>query len=108
MSYFLTLGFVPFALAKLLMFLAPLALVEWARRRNPKFVMRMLRCGIVLYLGIYCAGVYKINSVSQRDPVQDQYAALIDQWASKPASKSGLLFRKTNILSEIPTVLRAE
>jgi hypothetical protein len=107
MSYFLDLGYIPFALAKLLMCLAPLALLEWARRRNPKFVLKMLRCGIVLYLGIYCVGVYKINAQYQ-DPLQAQYAALISRWASQPASKSTMLIERTNVLNEMPVDLHLE
>jgi hypothetical protein len=108
MNYFLNWGYVPFIGAKLLMFLAPLALLEWARRRNPKFVTGMLRFAIVLYLAIYCAGVYRINTAPSRDPLQAQYAALIDRWASKPASKSSMLVNRTNVLNMMPADLHLD
>src|SRR5436309_15545389 len=67
MSYFLEVGFGPFILAKTAMFMIPIALLEWARRSNPKFVIGTLRCGIALYVGIYTMGVFSINANRNRD-----------------------------------------
>ena len=102
MSYFLEFGYVPFILAKTAMFMVPIALLEWARRRNPNFVIGTLRCGIALYLVIYTVGVYGINANRQQDQERSHYAALVQKWADMPVSKSADLQRQSNILNMIP------
>lgn len=61
MAFFLERHLWAFVLVKAAFCLVPLAFLEWARRRNPRFVTQALRIGGALYLGLYCAGVWKAN-----------------------------------------------
>ena len=62
MAFFLHAGGTPaFIAAKLVLFLAPLFIAEWARRRSPRFVRGALRLTILAYLTLYVFGVAQIN-----------------------------------------------
>src|SRR5579871_5090942 len=52
-----------FVEAKSLLVIGPLIILEWTRRRRPRFVLAMLRMTIALYLGSYCAGIWRINHI---------------------------------------------
>jgi hypothetical protein len=63
MAWFLTHGGIPaFVLAKCALLIVPLSIMEWARRRRPRFVHTILRCGIAAYIALYGFGVRHINS----------------------------------------------
>ena len=83
MRYYLHLGYLPFIAAKSLLVLGPLIVLEWARRRRPVFVQSMLRCAIVLYVGLYSGTVWNAN----RSPsVMDDRVAIemLADWAGQP------------------------
>lgn len=61
MNFYLQKGVVPFILAKCAMFLFPIMIIEWARRHNPRFVLRMARFAIAAYIGLYAVVVAKEN-----------------------------------------------
>jgi hypothetical protein len=50
-----------FVVAKLMLLAGPLAILEWARRRNPRFVMFALRTAIAGYVVMYGVGYYRLN-----------------------------------------------
>jgi hypothetical protein len=47
--------------AKIALLLGPLSVLEWARKRNPRFVSGALRGAIGAYLVMYGIGFYKLN-----------------------------------------------
>ncbi len=55
------MGLAAFIIAKLICLLGPLLVLEWARKRNPRFVAGALRTAIVGYLGFYIAGYMQLN-----------------------------------------------
>ena len=61
MAPLLQLGPIVFIQAKLLLLLAPLAVLEWARRYRPRFVHRAVNCGIAAYVVLYGAGIAHLN-----------------------------------------------
>jgi len=61
-GYFWEMGLLAFILAKLFCMVGPLAILEWARRSRPVFVVRALRFAILCYLGAYSIGVLTLNS----------------------------------------------
>jgi hypothetical protein len=87
MRYYLSLGYLPFIAAKMLLVLGPLAVLEWARRRRPEFVQSMLRCAIVLYVGLYASVVWTANHMPKE---QEDLAAidLVVHWAGQPTTPS--------------------
>lgn len=97
MNFFLAQSVVAFIMAKILLFMfAPLAVLEWARRRRPQFVRAMTRLAIFAYLGAYGVVVWRINHPSDRqtgvlytaaqlDRMSDAQLAAVEEWsASKP------------------------
>lgn len=82
MSAFLALGVVPFIFAKAALVALPLIILEWARRRSPQFVSSMLRLTIVLYLGFYGAGVWRLNSVNPMERPADRLTDAKIEWAA--------------------------
>lgn len=56
------MGLLVFIAAKLVCLLGPLSVLEWARRRRPRFVSLALRSAIVGYLALYCIGVSHLNT----------------------------------------------
>ncbi len=87
MRYYLNLGYLPFIAAKALLVIGPIAILEWARRRRPEFVQSMLRCAIVLYIGLYSSVVWTANRMPKE---QEELAAidLVIHWAGRPTSPS--------------------
>ena len=61
MSACLSRGVLFFVVVKLLSFVPFVVLVEFHRRRNPRFVRTVTRCTILLYLGIYTTLFIKVN-----------------------------------------------
>lgn len=57
MAYFLSLGAVPFIVAKIATFAPAVMAAEWYRPYNPGLISRLLRWVIVGYLVTYIAGV---------------------------------------------------
>lgn len=93
MRFYLERGIVPFALAKMLLFLGPLAVLEWARRRNPRFVRTMLRLGIALYVGAYGGVVWRINRPGEPIPTEAQLIAMKEWAESAPTAQDIALMR---------------
>ena len=61
--YFWNQGVPVFVAAKYVFLLGPILLLEWARRRRPRFALWGLRTGVLAYLFLYGAGVASINSM---------------------------------------------
>ena len=59
-------GPIAFVGAKLLCLAGPIAILEWARRHNPAFVLSASRMVIVTYLACYGVGVASLNSPAAR------------------------------------------
>lgn len=55
------MGLTVFIMAKIAMLVGPLYVLEWARKRNPRFVDWALRGAIVAYLIMYGVGFAKLN-----------------------------------------------
>ncbi|MCC6730653.1 MAG: hypothetical protein IT208_15075 [Chthonomonadales bacterium] len=84
MGYFLDRGVLPFVAAKMVLLACPLAVLEVARRRRPRFVTSMLRLGIVLYVGFYSAVVWHTNAPrGERRYTEEQRLAVVS-WAESP------------------------
>ena len=64
------MGLVAFILAKMAMLVGPLCVLEWARKRNPRFVNWALRGAIAAYLVMYSVGFVHLNrTVARADQV---------------------------------------
>jgi hypothetical protein len=50
-----------FAVMKLVLLAGPIFLLEWARRRRPKFTLNASRFGIGAYCGMYAIGFLHLN-----------------------------------------------
>jgi hypothetical protein len=59
--YYLALGPHWFALGKVILLAGPIVVLEWARRRQPRFTLWASRLAIVAYLGLYSVGVLHLN-----------------------------------------------
>lgn len=53
MSFYLDQGWDALIGVKLLLVIFPIFIAEWGRRYHPRFVRRMLRLTIAMYLGVY-------------------------------------------------------
>lgn len=62
MRFYVELGVPAFVAIKLLLYLAPLYLLEVLRRYKPGFVLGVLRAGIAGYLLVYGIGVLRVNT----------------------------------------------
>jgi hypothetical protein len=60
-AHYLSMGLGWFALMKLVLLVAPIYLLEWARRRRPKFTLNASRFAIGAYCGLYIIGVAHLN-----------------------------------------------
>jgi len=60
-AHYLSLGLGWFAFMKLVLLAAPIYLLEWARRRRPKFTLNASRFAIGAYCGLYVIGVAHLN-----------------------------------------------
>jgi hypothetical protein len=61
MAFYLKYGWLAFVGVKCLLFVPALFIAEWYRRHNPRLVTGTLRLVIVLYVGLYSAGVFTLN-----------------------------------------------
>ena len=64
--HYWNMGLQAFIAAKAICVAGPLFILEWARRRNPRFVSWALRTAIVCYLCLYGIGVAKLNAPAAR------------------------------------------
>lgn len=62
MRFYVDLGVPTFIVVKSLLIFAPLYLLEMLKRHKPKFIVALLRVGIVGYVFIYGAGVIQANA----------------------------------------------
>jgi hypothetical protein len=63
MNYYLHQGIGPFIFAKLILFVIPLCVAEWARRHRPKFVQQALRFAVGAYLLAYVSVFIQANDI---------------------------------------------
>jgi hypothetical protein len=98
MRFFLEQGLIAFILAKAMFCLGPLALIEWARRRNPLFVRGALRAGIALYLGFYGTVVWKINAPTEDRTYTHAEMAAIYEYAAMPVTNEHLAALRTRMV----------
>ncbi len=56
------MGLFAFIVAKSVCLIGPLLILEWASKRNPRFVRQALRSAIVAYLAFYSIGFLKLNA----------------------------------------------
>ena len=61
MAYYLHQGIPVFIIAKLVLCLGPLYLLEYARRHRPRMVMMSMRVAIAAYLCAYVGGISQLN-----------------------------------------------
>lgn len=61
------MGLAAFITAKIALLVAPLAILEWARARRPRFVSFALRGAIGAYLGMYAFGCVRLNDPANAD-----------------------------------------
>ena len=64
LGYYMRAGLLPFAAAKALLTLGPLAVLEILRPRSPRFITAALRVGIGAYVAVYVVGVCQINATA--------------------------------------------
>ena len=57
------MGLSVFVLAKIVLLVGPLTVLEWARHRRPQFVSWALRSAIVAYVVMYGVGFARLNTV---------------------------------------------
>lgn len=70
------MGVTVFVCAKIALLLGPLCVLEWARKKNPRFVSCALRSAIAAYVVMYGIGFYKLNYKSSHEvEVSDQFIA---------------------------------
>lgn len=60
------MGLAAFIIAKMLLLVGPLVVLEWARKRNPRFVNWALRGAIAAYLIMYGVGFAHLNNPTAR------------------------------------------
>jgi putative effector of murein hydrolase len=65
MSYYLDHGVVAFCIAKLILFIPPIFIIEYARRHRPVFAKIALRTCIGLYLFAYVSTFIQVNGLGR-------------------------------------------
>lgn len=80
MGFYVSLGIPTFIVVKTLLFFGPLFVLEVLRRHRPRFIVGLLRAGILGYLLVYGVGVWQVNSASASAIAPD----LLYQQASRP------------------------
>ena len=73
LRFYADLGLPAFISVKTLLFFGPLYVLELLRCHRPRFVVGMLRAGIVGYLLVYGIGVFHVNSTAAEAPPQVQF-----------------------------------
>lgn len=91
MRFFLLQGVIAFILAKCLLFVGPLVILEWARCQRPVFVRSMLRVAIAGYIGMYGVGVWKINAQARAGIPSDREIDAIIRQCAIPVTKEDVL-----------------
>jgi hypothetical protein len=76
LRFYVDLGLIWFVAAKCLFSLAPIVGLEALRRASPRFVVRLMRMGIVLYLVSYGMGVWHANAQASAEERGGQYAVM--------------------------------
>ncbi len=61
MRFYLGHGVLAFILAKSILVLAPITVIEWARQHKPRTVRALTRVGLASYLGIYAFLFLTVN-----------------------------------------------
>ena len=80
-SRYWEMGASAFIAAKLIMLACPLLVLEWARKRNPRFVTFALRGAIAGYVLMYGAGYMHLNGKSAfQDELARTYVAPTPQF----------------------------
>lgn len=88
MCIYLDHGVWVFIAAKVALVAGPICVLEWARRRKPAYVTRMLRCTIAAYVALYGTGVWRLNTRPACSAQElAQYSRMI-QWASQPPTQT--------------------
>jgi hypothetical protein len=88
------LGPLAFIGAKILFLAGPIAILEWARRHNPQFVLRASQAVIVAYIACYGLGIAKLNSpAAQGQPLHGPAAPVAISRSARVAFLHGQLKR---------------
>ena len=84
MAYYLHQGIPVFVIAKLVLCLGPLYLLEYARRHRPKMVMIAIRTAIAAYLCAYVGGISQLNDFA----IQAKARNVSMAWIESPYTMS--------------------
>lgn len=71
MSFYLDQGWNALIGVKLLLVIFPIFIAEWGRRYRPRFVRRMLRLAIAMYLGIYVLAFANVDIMASARQLTD-------------------------------------
>ncbi len=98
------MGIAAFVGAKVAMLIGPLSVLEWARRRNPRFVSLALRSAIVGYVGMYGVGYARLNYIENAHPTFTATIGHRHMMSRRFAERMRRGFRsaRQNIVSERP------
>jgi uncharacterized protein YqgC (DUF456 family) len=83
MDFYLKLGIPAFVLAKMLLLVSPLVILEFARRHRPQFTQRAMQVAVALYLGLYGVVVFRLNGSEQISPMMAAQIENIERWAER-------------------------
>ncbi len=77
------MGLFAFIVAKGVCLVGPLLILEWASKRNPRFVRQALRSAIVAYLAFYSVGFLKLNApLANADEIPEANGAVYTNTAT--------------------------
>ncbi|MFQ3611274.1 MAG: DUF5658 family protein [Fimbriimonadales bacterium] len=103
MKFYLGHGVWAFILAKSVLVLAPIVVIEWARQHKPRTVRAMARVGLMSYLGIYAFLFLTINVSGMAhgnalgyDPAE--YPPI--DWEAIQREREGLPYQELSQISE--------
>ena len=71
MQFYLDSGIYWFVFFKVLLYAAPIFVLELLRRRRPRSIRHILRLGVVLYLATYGLGVWQSNQPTSPQPLSE-------------------------------------
>jgi hypothetical protein len=77
-AHYLDMGSLCFSLMKIIMLAAPIFLLEWARRRRPRFTIFASRFAIAAYLVMYGVGYVRLNGLPGQHVAQVEAADMVD------------------------------
>ncbi|WP_348222327.1 DUF5658 family protein [Capsulimonas sp.] len=89
MAYYLQQGIPVFIVAKLVLCLGPLYLLEYARRHRPKMVMMSMRVAIAAYLCAYVGGISQLNDFAMQARSRNISMAWIESPSVLPTHPNG-------------------